>query len=158
MSFWQSLEGGNGTAEIGGSEPIPAGTQLVAMIDEAKHDEYDGERYVSLRWAVLDGPFKNRKVFHKLKVYQKDEQKANKARQMLGAIDVNAGGNLRKLGREPSDGELLMAVGMKPMLIKVGVWKLDDGREGNWIQSVSPASAKPVAQQPEAGSSELPGW
>lgn len=162
MSFWATLqnEQATGTAEIGGGEPIPNNTQLLAMVDEAKHDSYEGDQFISLRWCVLDGPYKGRKVFHKLKVYEADQAKAQKAIRMLSAVDVNAGGKLRTLGRQPTDQELLMAIGMKPMLIKVGVWKLDDGRTGNWVQSVAPSTAAaPVAAAPAGGSNpDVPYW
>jgi hypothetical protein len=58
MSFW-NLSTGNldtsGSFDMGGGdmEPIPANTQCLAMIDEAKWDSKEGNSYVSLRWTVF---------------------------------------------------------------------------------------------------------
>lgn len=162
MSFWQlsddkkvesnkeyEMEGGNLT-------PIPDDTVLKAMPTQAQWAEYQGDRYINLRWDVIDGEYKGRVIFHKLKVYENDPKKADKAKRMLAAIDANAGGSLVKLDREPGDVDLASALCNKPMHIKVKVWEMegDDGveRKGNWICAVSsmatptqPAATKPAA-------------
>ena len=49
--------------DLGGNKfpPIPEGTKVKAVIDEAKWDTYQDESFVSLRWSVLAGEFINRK-------------------------------------------------------------------------------------------------
>ena len=158
MNFWaQNNEPVNGSAEMGGGEikPIPAGTQVVAIIDEAKFDTYQNEQTIKLRWVIVDGEYKNRKIFHKLRVYDTDSEKAKKAQRMLLAIDHNCGGKLRQLGREPTDAELLMALSAKPMLIKLNVWEIDDQatgekKSGNWIVAVNPVNGAAPAAKPAA--------
>jgi hypothetical protein len=155
MSFWNLEETSTGEFEVGGGEiaPIPADTQCLASIDEAKWDnDRDGNSYVSLRWNVLQpAEYKNRKVFQKLWVRDDDPRakdagkKRDKAIRMLGAIDQNAGGKLRAAGVEPTDESLGLALVNKPMLIKVMVWKITDevtgeNKAGNWIGAVSPRS------------------
>ena len=149
MSFWTTEAlASTGTVETGGGDmtPIPAKTQVKAAIDEAKWDAYEGDEYISLRWTVLDpAEFKNRKIFQKIRV--NDPAKAEKAKKMLGAIAVNAGGGLLKTAGEPTDSDLQKHLLNKPMALLLQVWKIkpDDGGDeitGNWISSVSPLKAK----------------
>lgn len=144
------------TFEMGGGdfEPIPNNTQLKVIIEESKWDEYDNEQYISLKWAVIDGEFANRKIFQKLKVNDKDPKKADKAKTMLAAIDANAGGHLMKAGVLPTDMSLSLNLCNKPMAIVVAIWSMEkDGetKKGNWVKAVSPLgaqTAKPVASKP----------
>ena len=160
MSFW-NLSTGNvdtsGTFDMGGGdmEPIPANTQCLAMIDEAKWDEKEGNRYVSLRWSVLQPmEYKNRKVFQKLWVSDPDPsakdpvKKRDKAVQMLAAIDANAsGGKLMARDEAPTDTSLTQCLTQKPMLIKVMTWKIED-KVGNWIGQVEKKASKPSPEVP----------
>ena len=147
--FWNFEQSTTGEFEMGGGDiqPIPADTSCLAAIDEAKWDEKDGARYISLRWNVLQpAEYKNRKVFQKLWVADADpkakdaEKKREEAKRMLAAIDQNAGGKLRAAGVEPTETSLGIALINKPMVIKVMQWKIEDGGEtkvGNWIGGVS---------------------
>tara|TARA_R110000822_G_scaffold175330_3_gene314988 strand:- start:790 stop:1305 length:516 start_codon:yes stop_codon:yes gene_type:complete len=153
MSFWTTEAlASTGTVETGGGDmtPIPAKTQVKAAIDEAKWDAYEGDEYISLRWTVLaPAEFKNRKVFQKIRV--NDSAKAEKAKKMLGAIAVNAGGGLLKTAGQPTDSDLQKHLLNKPMALLLQVWKIkpDDGGDeitGNWISSVSPLKSKPKAE------------
>jgi hypothetical protein len=147
--FWNFEQTSTGEFEMGGGDiaPIPAETSCLAAIDEAKWDEKDGARYISLRWNVLQpAEYKNRKVFQKLWVADADpmakdaEKKRDKAKRMLAAIDQNAGGKLRAAGVEPTETSLGIALINKPMVIKVMQWKIESNGEtktGNWIGAVS---------------------
>jgi len=166
MSFFKMSDGTapqtDGNAEMGGGnmEPIPAGTQVKAMITEAKWDdggEYS-ERHIKLRWDVVDGEYKKRVIFQKVRVANDDANKRDKAIRMLAAIDANCGGRLMQLDREPSDMDLMSNLCNKPMVIKLEVWEMDgsDGqkRSGNWVCAVS--SGKPAApQQPAPAHTEM---
>lgn len=167
MSFWNLNDSNEkidntGNFESGGDmDPIPAKTQVKAAIDEAKWDDYESEDYISLRWTVLaPEQYKNRKIFQKVKVNEPDTKKQDKAKKMLGAIAINAGGGLLKLKSAPSDQDLQKHLLNKPMVLLLQVWKLkdDNGEEksGNWVSAVSPlagkAKAEPVVepqQEPE---------
>lgn len=157
MSFWDLNDGGtvdNGAEyemQGGDLEPIPANTGCIAAIEEAKWDEFEGDRYISLKWRVAKpGAYNNRVIFQKVKVYgtsrDKDpEATSDKAKRMLAAIDTNAGGKLMKVEGEPTDQDLMTALMGKMMAIKVMVWKMEiDGekRSGNWISAVAPAKGK----------------
>lgn len=161
-SFWNMSTGEKPKAQseyetAGQMDPIPANTQLLAIIDEAQWRaafEIGNPDYIQLRWTVLaPADYKNRKIFQKLHVLDTDANKADRAKQMLMAIDTNAGGKLSKLDREPEDHELLSALANKQMLIRVQVWKTGDDdnvRTGNWVNAVAPKAkaATKTASQP----------
>jgi len=145
-NFWlvddKEVKSGDFTLQ-GKVEVIPSNTNCIAMIEEAKWDEYKDEEYISLKWKVLQpAEYKNRVIFQKIKVYENDENKAKKAQNMLLAINYNAKGNLHELQGAPTATELQKALCNKLMQINVQVWKMqgDDGsdREGNWIAAVKP--------------------
>jgi hypothetical protein len=165
MSFWDLSDGGTAVDtdkeyEIpsGNMEPIPDGSSVLAMIDEAKWDKpRDGyAEFVSLRWSVLaPDEYKNRKIFQKLWVTDDDPnakddaaaaKKRDKARRMLAAIDANAGGKLTRKPGIPTDEDLSACLTNKPMTIKCMLWEMPDREKpgefirGNWIAAVAPKS------------------
>lgn len=161
MSFWNLNDSSEkldttGQFEAGGGDlaPIPAKTQVKAAIDEAKWDEYEGEQYIKLRWNVLaPTEYKGRKIFQKVKVNESDSKKQDKAKKMLCAIAVNAGGGLLKMTTQPGDQDLQKHLTNKPMALLLQVWSIEksDGTgkaEGNWISAVSPLKTKTA--EPEA--------
>ncbi len=163
MSFWNLSDTSEkldttGNFESGGDlEPIPAKTQVKAAPDEAKWDEYQGDEYISIRWNVLaPAEYKGRKIFQKVKVLDADSKKADKAKKMLAAIAVNAGGGLLKVQGKPSDQDLQKHLLNKPMALLMAVWSIEDQntgetKKGNWISAVSPLKAKAAepVKQPE---------
>lgn len=169
MSFFSDEQRNtDGTFESGGGdfEPIPANTGCLAAIKQTEWVTYDNERYINIRWQVLQPEaYKNRMVFQKLRVLDIDPSKSDRAKRMLAAIDSNAGGKLVALGREPSDSDLASALVGKIQAIKLQVWKLTtesgEERSGNWVSAVSPSKAgqtqqpAPVEQQPSVGASSF---
>ena len=163
MSFWNLSDSNEkldttGSFESGGGDmaPIPDGTQVKAAIDESKWDSYEGVEYVSLRWNVLmPAEFKGRKIFQKVRVKDADKKKSDKAKKMLAAIAVNAGGGLLKVA-EPGDQDLQKHLMNKPMALLLKVWEIDktDGTgkaTGNWVSAVSPlkkSEPAPVVVEP----------
>lgn len=141
MSFFKLSEGQlntNGNFQVSADiEPMPKDTQVKACIDEVKWDEYQGDRYISVRWQVLaPKQFANRKIFQKIKVNEGDVKKRDKAIQMLAAIDANCGGKLMSAGVEPTDASMQKNLLMKPMVLLLDVWEIND-KKGNWIKAVS---------------------
>ena len=131
-----------------GSETIPNDTTCLAMIDEAGWADYQGDEYINLCWVIAEPKqYANRKVFQKIRVYDADAKKADKAKKMLAAIDANAGGKLVASGEDPTDMMLTKALINKPMLIKVMEWEMND-KKGNWVSAVAPRSGKAPAQAP----------
>lgn len=165
--FWNLSDGGNAATTKatefdgggGNMEPIPDGSSILAMIDEAKWAKtQDGmAEYISLRWTVIQpDQYKNRKVFQKLWVTDSDPsaktedaaaKKRDKARRMLAAIDANAGGKLTSKPGKPTDDDLGMHLTSKPMVIKVMLWEIQDRQSGemirgNWVAAVAPKGAE----------------
>jgi len=161
MSFWQKQDGSavesSTTFESGGGEitPIPNNTALIGAIEEAKWSEYQGEHYINLKWRIMrPAEFANRVIFQKVKVF--NAKQGDKAKQMLAAIDANAGGKLAKLKDAPEDMDLMTALVGKAMAIKVQIWDID-GKTGNWISAVSPAKSQaPVQAQAPKPSAPRP--
>lgn len=119
-----------------GFEPLPDGTQVVALIDEAKWDVYDNNpEHMSLKWEIIEGEYKGRKIFQKIQIKSNEEKKRTKARMMLTAIDDNCGEKLFTLGHEPTDSELGTHLMNRPMVLKLRVWEID-GKSGNWVVAV----------------------
>lgn len=162
--FWNTSEGDNVASkkdtsfeiEGGGNlEPIPDGSSVLALVEEAKWDEKDGAEYITVRWSVMrPQTYENRKVFQKLWVTDDDPgaksadkaaKKRDKALRMLAAIDTNAGGRLTKVAGRPENEDLAAALVGKPMVIKVMLWEIEDRQtgetiRGNWVSAVSPKS------------------
>src|SRR5690625_1634640 len=132
--------------EVGGDfEPIPAGTRVVATCEEASDTTYGNDRYINLKWRVnLPKEHANRVLFQKVKIYDDDEARKTRARQMLAAIAQNAGGKLfttmQQNGEsEPSDASL-QTLTNTPMVLKLDVWEMEvngQKKTGNWVQAVS---------------------
>lgn len=186
MGFWSTSDGesvaNTGTEyEVATSmEPIPEGSSVLAMIDEAKWaTTQTGNEYVSLRWTVLaPEAFKNRKIFHKLWVTDHDTgvsdqakaiAKTDKHRKMLAAIDANAGGKLTAKDEKPTTYDLILALENRPMVITLGVWESNTGGNGgNWVMAVAPKTkelkigtakpAKPCQAQAGSGGAYAGGW
>lgn len=157
-----------GTMEMGRGEiePIPAKTQVLAAIDEVKWDNYNDEEYISARWVVLQpAEYKNRRIFQKIKLNEKDAKKRDKAMKMFAAIDHNAKGGIVAKGQRPTDTVLQAKLMNKPMVLMLQVWVIEDQntgetKKGNWISAVSPrntestANAVPVVMEKKEMSDE----
>ena len=149
MSFFKLSNGQEAEAKTtfemgsGKIEPIPDNTILLAMVTEARWDEYGGSRYISLRWDVVGKEYTKRVIFQKIKVEDPNPTKRDRQIMMLMAIDANSGGHLQKLNSAPTDTDLANLC-HKKMGIQVAVWKMKSSEtgedmEGNWIKFVSDA-------------------
>jgi len=167
MAFWDTNEGDAITKETTSTDyevstamaPIPDGSVLKAIPTEAKWAEYEGDRYINIRWDVIDGEFKSRVIFHKIRVMSAKATQKDKALRMLAAIDANAGGKLMELSGEPTDQQLSYLCN-KPMEIRVRIWEMND-KVGNWVEAVSSAGAKapqPAPAKQEETGADGPSW
>lgn len=152
-SFWSSASGENlaqqvqqdgGKFEMGGGDlaPIPENTNVLAIAEEAKNSDYQGETYINVKWRVSKpAEYANRVIFQKIRIF--DPVKGDNAKKMLAAIASNAGGGLFKAMEQrkenaPSDMSLAQICN-RPMVLKLGVWELDDkSKSGNWVKAVAP--------------------
>lgn len=168
MSFWDLSDGTNATDTIekeynaggGDFEPIPKGTSVLVMVDEAiwKKGYEVEEKFVNLKCRVLKPEgYANRILFFKLWAGDldpgvKDQAKAmtkrDKHRRMLLTIDANAKGRLAKLTASPTDEQLALALTGAQFVATLGVWDKtgDDGVTkvpgGNWLLAAKPKSAE----------------
>ena len=156
MSFFTTSTGENAAAtatgefSAGGGDfaPIPKDTRVLPMCDEAKISEYQGQSYINLKWSIAQPKeYKGRVIFQKIKCWEADASKRDKALRMLAAIDANAGGKLAASGAEPTDLSLQTSLTAKPMVLKLGVWDIE-GKTGNWVQEVSKHQPKPGTAAP----------
>lgn len=157
MSNWWELEDDEevtGSYSSGGGDfdPIPNNTRALAEVNSVMWAERGGERYVNIQWEVVKpAAYANRRVFQKIYVVNgkpgaknpKDAQK--KARDMWRNIDHNAGGKLVRLGREPNDDDMTLALQGKQMIIDIMLWEID-GNKGNWVGAVHPKGSKEVVE------------
>lgn len=159
MSFFDfgTEQTGNFEQSTGGDfAPIPKNTVVKVIAENVKWSQFDPDpEYIEIQWSVVDGEYKNRKIFQKLKTQDADPQKAKKAMLMLGAINHNAKGNLHALVSKPTDAELCSALTFKPMFLKLGVWEMDvnsEKKSGNWVVAVSATQGNtPAPTAPTAG-------
>ena len=161
MSFWSLSDGSTpettNTMDMGGGDfkVIPDNTSVTAIIEDAKWDEYEGDRFIKLTWQIIAGEYKGQKIFHKVKVEDTDPKKRDRQIKMLIAIDANAGGKLAQLGREPTDDDLVMHLSNKPMAIVLMIWDMN-GKTGNWVSKVGPVSGKAAPAQTPAQTAPAP--
>ncbi len=146
MNFWESELG-----EVTGAKDdafakdvyktIPDGTMALAKIDSFVNAEYDGFKYLSIEWALIDGEFKGRKVQQKLKVfggshYDKDSAKTrHRALNMLKLIYQLFSLSPSHRG-EPTDHDLSVFCG-KIAGLKIRETEPNvDGKQYNWVAEV----------------------
>jgi hypothetical protein len=149
MTYFNNIET-TGNFDMGGGdfEPIPNGTKCKAMIESAEWSEYEGERYINIRWSVVGGEYNERKIFQKIRAADDEEKKRVKALTMLAAIDANAGGKIAASGKEPDDFMLMSALTNKMMFIELATWKMN-GKEGNWVKAVSSSKVEKETESQE---------
>lgn len=147
MSFWQSPTGKEltGSAEdsfSNGFTPIPDGTIAVAMIKLIEFVENEGydPRY-SVRWKIADGEFKNREVFQNIYAFDKDPDRALKAKNMLMRL-------YKLCGHKPTHSNAPTTLDLAPMqgslcTIKIGMYVGKDGKKRNSLEEVHESSYAP---------------
>lgn len=158
MSFWNTSENAPVQAttemEVGGAEPMPSGTAAICVIDAIEWKEWEGDEYINVRWCVVQHPdYKDRKVFHKVRVCDADTKKRDKALKMLATLDNITGAKLMESGKRPTDVDLGRMMN-RPVHVTFDVWEID-GRSGNWVRAVAPAAGA-AAAQPAASKEDLP--
>lgn len=142
MGFWNLSDGkaveSKSEFELGGGfEVIPDGSRVLAAVEECKDDQWEGERFFNLKWRILEGEYKNRIIFQKLKVFSSKEKQRDNAITMLAAIDANAGGKLMASGEEPTDFAIASALANRPMILLLRVWESEDKQKtGNYVAGV----------------------
>ena len=167
INYWDDIDDEEITGEYvnnsGGDFPtIPHGTRVSGFIDEVSMDQkaaYDKgvendftEDCIKLR-VEIEQPedYERQKLFKTFWTETGGEEKLKRDRIMFLNIDKNAGGNLSKLRRKPTDEELQRYLVGKKMVFVVGMMKdKKTGKESNYIMGVS-ASGNVSEQSKQAG-------
>lgn len=155
MGFWNLSDGkaveSKSEFELGGGfEVIPDGSRVLAAVEECKDDQWEGERFFNLKWRILEGEYKNRIIFQKLKVFSSKEKQRDNAISMLAAIDANAGGKLMASGKEPTDLAIASALANRPMILLLRVWESEDKQKtGNYVAGVFSRQQTKAAPAPK---------
>ena len=123
---------------------IPDGTKATAVIEAAQWETFTNQdtgveqTFIKATWSIVEGEFTARKVFQKMHVQDQDTAKAQRALQMLAAIDANAGGKIMAAGTMPDDMMLGVSITNVPMVITIAEWSIG-GKTGNYVSAVSRA-------------------
>ena len=141
MSIWNLSTGENATEntkkdfDSNNFDPLPHNSFHNAVVSDIKWDEFDGAEYINVSWQIADeGEYKNRKVFHKIKVQEAKSTTRDNAIKMLVALNNIAEADLLSIAAptgEDLQRELLGTVAM----IKVQVWQIAD-KSGNWVSAL----------------------
>lgn len=144
MSFYMSRSG----AVIDGSDAntfaqpltlIPEGTTAIATIKAFEKKAVEGlEPVYEVTWKIIDDNFKNREVRQKIRVFDKNPEKVDKALNMLVRI-FNICQFRPAHENEPTQQDLIPLLG-KVCGIKIREWSMlrEDNSiaEGNWVAEV----------------------
>ena len=137
IDYWGEMPESTGDYEQkGGGTVIPEGTRVLATIEEIKTQTFDGSKHESLnlKWRVEEPEeYNNRVFFQTIKINgsdplsqyydeSKQEKHIKTAFAMFSAIDKNAGGNIGKLMRKPTDAELTKYIVAAKMWVLLGVY------------------------------------
>lgn len=164
MSFFaqEALSVGKEFEQGASFELIPDNTKALAMISNAEWrdaNEHNG-RHINLTWDIVEGEFKGRKVFHKIKLFDADKAKVLRAQKMLIAIDANCKGAIAAAGVEPTL-QGLQSLLHSPMYILINVYTPKDpnSKPVNWVAAVSErkkGQQQTAQQQAPAAQSQEP--
>ena len=137
IDYWGEMPESTGDYEQkGGGTLIPEGTIVLASVEEIKTQTFKDSSHESLnlKWRVEEPEEYNNKVFYQtikingtdpLSQYydeKKQDTQIKDAFRMLSAIDKNAGGNIGKLMRKPTDEELTKYIVAAKMWVNLGVY------------------------------------
>jgi len=136
IDYWGEMPESTGDYEQkGGGTLIPEGTIVLASVEEIKTQTFKDSSHESLnlKWRIEEPDDYNNKVFNQkiknngedpLSQYYdaaKQESRIKNAQNMFAAIDANAGGNVKKLMRKPTDSELTQHIVAAKMWVHMGV-------------------------------------
>ena len=140
------------------SEPMPEGTTVTVVLEEAKNDEYQGTETAKMTLVIIDGEYKKRKIFAKLKIKDDDDNKASLAKQALMWLFKTTETTLPQ--GMPTDQDLMsMCMKNKPFKVKLGLWciekddngeKLAIAKKGNFVRAWLPMSHVEEVKQVDA--------
>lgn len=144
--FWESdlgeVTGNAADAFAKTFTQIPDGTLALAKIDSFTNAEFNGSKYLSIDWILIDGDFKGQKVNQKLKVWgderAKDSEKTRyRALNMLKLLFQMFNIKPKHAG-DPSDTDLYIFHNKEAGILIRETEPNENGRQYNWIAEVHP--------------------
>lgn len=150
MSFWATSDGNQATGEVqeNNFDPLPKGDYL-SIIESAEVKEYEGERTVNFKARAVES---NRVVFPKLRVFDSDDKKRDRAINLLVKLANSVGVPLPK--GEPDD-LWLSKLCDKPVVVKYDVFAFtppgkSEEVTGNFIINFSAKGEKAGGAKPQS--------
>jgi len=137
IDYWGEMPESTGDYEQKGAETLlPEGTRVLASVEKIKTQTFADSSHESLnlKWRIEEPEEYNNYVFYQtikingtdpLSQYydeSKQEKQIKAAFTMFSAIDKNAGGNISKLMRKPTDAELTQYIVAAKMWVNLGVY------------------------------------
>ncbi len=145
MSFWESELGevtGNAADAFAKSfTQIPDGTMALARVETFLNAEYQGMKYLSIDWVLIEGDFRGQKVNQKLKLLDADPRDKDPAKTRHRALNMlklmYQLYNLKpKHANAPTDMDLAVFIG-KEAGIKIRETEPNDqGKQYNWVSEI----------------------
>jgi hypothetical protein len=127
---------------LGNFEPIPLGEYLVVISSsEIKETKEKKGKYLQFTYDVIDGEYKNRKVFDRLNIVNESETSQEIAQRALSAICRAVGILHPKNSEELHD---------KPFMVKVGIRPAKgEYQASNIVKGYKKADGSPVSETTE---------
>jgi hypothetical protein len=152
MSFWSMSDGTTATGNVTENDfaPVPKGW-YPSMLEEVSKNEYQGTESVQVK-ARLEN---NRVLFLKLKCWDVDSKKRDRAINVLVAIANSVGVALPN--GEPDD-RWLAKLTDKRVELMVDVWDFE-GKQGNWLvnaRAIGKAAPVPTTKQDKVADDDIP--
>jgi len=135
---------------LGNFEPIPLGEYLVVISSsEIKETKGGKGKYLQFTYDVVDGEYKNRKIFDRLNIVNESKPAQEMAQRALSAI-CRAVGILH-----PKNSEDLHD---KPLIVKVGIRAAQgEYQASNVVKGYKKADGSPVSETTEEKTQQTKG-
>jgi hypothetical protein len=133
-----------------GFDVLPAGDYLAAIVDsELKRTKSGTGEYLKLVWEIMEGDYKDRKLFENLNLQNPSPKAQEIARGQFSAIRRATG------VEKPNDSAELHNI---PVILKVGLKKDDTGTMQNVIKKYSNRNGETATKPASATPGAVPPW
>ena len=151
MDFWADATGDEKDAFAGGFTLIPENTTAIAEIQTATLVD-DKDKYYEFTWQIIDGEHAGRKLWQKVQVFNKNADKAKRAKNMLMLLFRLC--SITPPKGAPGDLDLMPFQGKLCSLL-IRQWHIE-GKEGNYVAEVHAADYKPAVSVIDSAFSRNP--
>lgn len=140
-NFFNRFNQASGEVQQSSGGIIPGGTVALCAIIKAELYESEYGKYYRFSYKLLDGKYKGRLVFHKVKVFEEDAKKAERQMNMLKKI-YNVCGVDMAVSQGFDYPQTIDLIGFvnKQVVVSIQLWEMigndDQYRVGQWIDQV----------------------